>query len=300
MIWVLIRIASSETALLDAISKGECKQYGSLHQLLFIFNYGPDFVERMSEIIEIPFWQDVLKGLKLLFKSSVCNDLSLICSIPLWYNNILRLPIKPSWLNRGITTIGDVLNEKCQIYFLEDFQDRYNLSTNFLEYGGFAMTIKLFLDNREKPGFNVSKPSNCLLNTILCRDVKGVSQLYKSLKGKQSDSLQNICLKWYNKGDITLDPNEVRNSFLATHRIIGDIYLKYTQFRTLHYRFFTNDVLYKCGIKNVDTCSICDTVKDSNFHMLIDCDMVRDLWSSVENWIRSLGMIDYHLTDRKK
>ena len=117
-----------------------------------IFNYGPDFVERMSEIIEIPFWQDVLKGLKLLFKSSVCNDLSLICSIPLWYNNILRLPLKPSWLNRGISTIGDVLNERCQIYSLEDFQDRYNISTNFLEYGGFAMTIKPFLDNKEKPG----------------------------------------------------------------------------------------------------------------------------------------------------
>ena len=27
---------------------------------------------------------------------------------------------------------------------------------------------------------------------------------------------------------------------------------------------------------------------------------VRDLWSKVETWIRSLGMIDYHLTDRKK
>ena len=162
------------------------------------------------------------------------------------------------------------------------------------------MTIKLFLDNREKPRFNVSKPSNCLLNIILCRDIKGVSQLYKYLKGKQSDILQNICLKWYNKGDIALDPNEVRNSFLTTHRMIDDIYLKYTQFRTLHYRFFTNDVLFKCGIKTVDICSICDTVKDSNFHMLIDCNIVRDLWSSVENWIRSLGMIDYHLTDSKK
>ena len=91
----------------------------------------------------------------------------------------------------------------------------------------------------------------------------------------------------------------MRNSFPATHKTIHDIYLKYTQFRTLHYRFFTNDVLLKCGIKNVDTCTLCDTVKDNNFHMLIDCDIVRDLWSRVENWIRSLGMIDYHLTDRK-
>ena len=82
-------------------SEGKWRIFLDIDDFHEIFNYGPDFVERMSEIIEIPFWQDVLKGLKLLFKSSVCNDLSLVCSIPLWYNNILRLPIKPSWLNRG-------------------------------------------------------------------------------------------------------------------------------------------------------------------------------------------------------
>ena len=265
-----------------------------------IFNYGPDFVERMLEIIQIPLWQDVLKGLKLLFKSSVCNDLSLICTTPLWYNDVLRLPIKPAWLKRGITTISDVLNEKGQIYSLEDFQNKYHLYSNFLEYGGFAMTIKYFLDNREKPSTNVSKPSNCLLNILLCRDTKRVSQLYKSLIGKQSDILQNICLKLYTKGDITISPYEVRTSFLSTHRMIDDIYLKYTQFRTLHYRFFTNDVLVKCRIKDNETYSICDIDNDRNFHMLIDCIRVRDLWSKVETWIRSLGMIDYHLTDRKK
>ena len=124
--------------------------------------------------------------------------------------------------------------------------------------------------------------------------------MYKSLIGKKSDILQNICQKWFTKGDIIISPYEVRNSFLSTHRMIDDIYLKYTQFRTLHYRFFTNDVLFRCRIKNNDTCSICDNDNDSNFHMLVDCLRVRDLWSKVETWIRSLGMIDYHLTDRKK
>ena len=34
--------------------------------------------------------------------------------------------------------------------------------------------------------------------------------------------------------------------------------------------------------------------------MLIDCVKVRELWTKVERWIQSLGMVDYHLTDRKK
>ena len=281
-------------------SQGKWRVFLDMEDFHDIFNYGPDFVERMLEIVQIPFWQDVLKGLKLLFKSSTCNDLSLICTTPLWYNDVLRLPIKPVWLKRGITTISDVLNENGQIYSLEDFQDKYNLTSNFLEYGGFAMTIKFFLDNREKPSVNVAKPTNCLLNIILCRDTKGVSQLYKSLIGKQSDILQKICQKWFTKGNITINPYEVRTSFLSTHRMIDDVYLKYTQFRTLHYRFFTNDVLVKCRIKDDAICSMCGNDNDSNFHMLVDCSRVRGLWSKVETWIRSLGMIDYHLTDRKK
>ena len=257
-------------------------------------------IERMSEIIQLPFWQNVLDGLRLLFKSAVCKELSLVSSTPLWYNNILRLPIKPNWLRMGITTISDVLNDRCQFFSLEEFQSRYNLNTNFLEYGGFVLTLKLFLDNSEKPSINVTRPQNCLLNTILCRDLKGVSLLYKTLISKRGDILQNICQKCYNKGDIILDPYEVKNSLLKTNRMIDDVHLKYTQFRTLHYRYYTNDVLVKCRIKESDNCSICGIDKDSNHHMLIACDRVQGLWSNVEAWIRSLGMINYHLTDRKK
>ena len=34
--------------------------------------------------------------------------------------------------------------------------------------------------------------------------------------------------------------------------------------------------------------------------MLIDCAIARDLWTQVERWIRSIGMRDYILTDRRK
>ena len=82
--------------------------------------------------------------------------------------------------------------------------------------------------------------------------------------------------------------------------MVDDVCLRYTQFRTLHYRYFTNDELVKCRFKDDDTCSMCSSEKYSNFHMLIDCVIVQNLWSKVESWIQSLGMVDYHLTVRKK
>ena len=281
-------------------SNGKWKVFLDIEDFHEIFNYGPDYVERMVEIIDLPFWQDVLSGLQILYKSSVCNELSVVCLTPLWYNNSLRLPIKPGWLKKGITTISDVLNENCLSLSLEEFQEKYGISSNFLEYGGFTLTLKLFLDVREKPSFNVTRPANCLLNSILCRDLKGVSRLYKSLLGKRNDITTNICQKWYDKANTILSTYEVRNSFILTNRLIDDIYLKYIHFRTLHYRFFTNDVLVKCKILSDDTCSICKLEKDSNYHMLIDCVKVRELWTEVERWIQTLGMVDYHLTDRKK
>ena len=41
------------------------------------------------------------------------------------------------------------------------------VSPNFLEYGGFALTVKLFMDNLEKAAFNLTRPANSLLYSIL-------------------------------------------------------------------------------------------------------------------------------------
>ena len=67
-----------------------------------------------------------------------------------------------------------------------------------------------------------------------------------------------------------------------------------------HYRYFTNDLLFKCKITADDNCSLCQNSKDSNYHMLIDCRSTRNLWSQVERWIQSISTDDYNLTDRRK
>ena len=87
---------------------------------------------------------------------------------------------------------------------------------------------------------------------------------------------------------------------MKTNVLIDDIYLKYIQFRTLHYRFYTNDLLLKCGISDTDICSQCKTDKDNNSHMLLYCTLSIVLWDQVENWTRNLGMENYNLSARRK
>ena len=46
----------------------------------------------------------------------------------------------------------------------------------------------------------------------------------------------------------------------------------------MFYRFYTNDMLKKFNIKDTDICDFCNEEIDSNFHMLIDCNIIRSLW----------------------
>ena len=39
----------------------------------------------------------------------------------------------------------------------------------------------------------------------------------------------------------------------------------------LHYRYFTNNLLFQCNISNTGICSLCHIGIDSNCNMLIEC-----------------------------
>ena len=162
------------------------------------------------------------------------------CLTLLWYNPSLRIPWKHQWLKKGISIIGDILDEHNDFLSLEVFQERYEVRTNFLEYGGFILTIKLYLDNKEKTQHNLMRPTNCLISSILSKDSKGVSNLYKYMHTENNKMIANVCIKWFEKADLVLHSFEVKNSFTKTNVLVDDIYLKYIQFRTLHYLILYN------------------------------------------------------------
>ena len=69
--------------------------------------------------------------------------------------------------------------------------------------------------------------------------------------------------------------------------MFDDIYLRYIQFRTLHRRFFTNNILFKMRIKDSPLCTFCNESDDSNEHMLIECGKVKTLWTELDCRSRS-------------
>ena len=48
---------------------------------------------------------------------------------PLWYNHTLQIPIKREWLNKGVFTIWDVVNQMRFPLELKEFEALYEVKT---------------------------------------------------------------------------------------------------------------------------------------------------------------------------
>ena len=179
---------------------------------------------------------------------------------------------------------------------LTEFQAKFQLKTNFLEYGGFCKQIQNFLRYKDFPQSKTPLPRNSYLNIIANKDRKGVSNLYRTLQGRHYNIIEENCEKWNTCDDVDLIPSEISKSFKRHSTLIPDTYAKYVQFRTLHQRFFTNDRLHKMGIKDSPLCNMCETTNDSNAHMILYCEKSIKLWSDVERWINQIGVPNYTLT----
>ena len=166
---------------------------------------------------------------------------------------------------------------------MEEFTDRYGVKTNFLEY--IVYKIKKFLEWRDIPLYCETLLRNSTINSLVNLNRKGCSRLYSKIKDSDDHVLNNIATKWHEKTGLEIESFSLGRSFSKHHINYKDTYLKYIQFRTLHYRFFTNDKLFVMKIKESNLCGMCKSAEDSIEHMLLFCECSIQLWMEVRNWI---------------
>ena len=163
----------------------------------------------------------------------------------------------------------------------------------------FCKVIKDYLGHKDLPMHNPIDPVNSYLNVGLSLDKKkGVSDIYRIMLGKNNNILVETSGKWNEKMNLSISSFSIGRSFKKISTI-DDTDLRYIKFRTLHRRFYTNNILYKVGIKDSEMCSLCKTKKDSNEHMLLLCEVSNLIWTYVESWIRDIGIDEYTISDEK-
>ena len=278
-------------------SKANWTNFPDYFEFREICSYGKNYIDRIYDITDNPFWKNVLDAIIYLWDTNRMITPENTLLSPLWLNHILQIPIKRSWKERGINIVNDVLDNNRQNMSLEDFQTTYNIQTNFLEYGAFCWKICNYMRRSVFIDGTTVYPCNSYLNVILSKDKKGVSNIYKQLLGKNDNIITNACTKWSDKISSRIDFFSMRKSFNKI-QMVDDVYLRYIQFRTLHRRFYTNDKLFKMKIKESSLCDMCKIDEDSVEHMLIKCSKSRILWRDVEIWLSEVGLADYIIDEQ--
>ena len=222
-----------------------------------------------------------------------------IKNTPIWLNPTFAFPIKRQWFSKGITMVSDFLGVMNVIMPIDLFMETYGLKTNFLEYHDITHRIAKFIKWKDMPLYEEDQPKNGSLNMFLNQTVKGVSKMYSQMKTTSSSVLDTAVDKWCANSELDFNNFDLSRSFQKHHLIYNDTYLKYIQFRTLHHRFFTNEKLFKMGIKISDQCGFCRSHIDSIEHMFLDCEIVVQLWNEVQEWIHALGMNNYNLSQSR-
>ena len=123
------------------------------------------------------FWRDVLNSLKLLSNNDSIIIPENVLHTPIWYNYRLGLPIKREWIGKGKYIVFGVVNDMRVPPFIDEFEDKYGINTNVLEYGEFCIKINDFSYCYEKSLYTPVTPRNCMLNMILSLDKRSVSNI---------------------------------------------------------------------------------------------------------------------------
>ena len=94
--------------------------------------------------------------------------------------------------------------------------------------------------------------------------------------------------RWYEKLDKidSLDIVQYINLFKNIYKTTRDVKLRNFQYRLLLNKVFTNDILYKWGKVNTNTCEICnDNSKQTTVHLLYECKQAQSLWKAWQSLV---------------
>ena len=247
-----------------------------------VFLYGPDILEKLKETTSNKFWLDVIGSPKVLWQTEAVMGKTFIKNTPIWLNPVFSVPINRQWFKKGVSTVSDFLGTMNVMLPMDKFMETHSVKTNFLEYHFITEKIKHFIEWKDMPIFEEEAPRNSSLNNFLNQTKKDVSKIYSQMKQSSAHVLDTAVAKWCEKNDFDFNSFEFGRSFHKHHLLYKDTYLKYIQFRTLHHRFYTNEKLFKMGIKKSSLCGFCNESTDSIELMFLECEYSQGLWDSIK------------------
>ena len=205
----------------------------------------------------------------------------------IWNNTKIHIQKRPfiwtHWYNLGIETVEDLIDENGSLLTYEQLCTRTNAKVPFTEYHGLIQSIP-------------TKWIDCLKSAndapfhdwyeILSQSPKKAKTLYWNLNAEDL-LLRSTVHKWEKdeSDNIKVSEQELKGYILNVYKITNYPKARSFQYRLLTKALITNIKLAKWKIKSFDTCSFCNTSKESFKHLFQDCQLVQSFWERISKWL---------------
>ena len=203
-------------------------------------------------------------------------------------------------------SIRDLLNSNGQLLSFQEFNNKYDCNTNFLQFYQVTSAIPKYLilikaRNTELLENELYTRNNFLFqlddSTQLQRDNAKTRDFYVLLKWKIHTVRQTGPMNWNSKTN--LNDNAWKKIFTSLKSICKETKLKEFQFKLIHRIVVTKKELHRCGIKTDDECLYCGE-KDSIDHTFLNCRFVKTFVNNVIDWFKAANNSQFAPTIEEK
>jgi hypothetical protein len=203
----------------------------------------------------------------------------------IWYNSNILINKEPfcnkKLLTKGLMYIQDLFDAEGLPLTVDTLKTKYECNINILHVYSILSAIP-------KPWKNILKLKLPLSNIIysvtkICNIRKVCSYVYPNILEKYQNVKSGQCTvqRWNKMLQGNLELEELQNKFNQTFFATISNKLRSFQFRFLHCALATNILLYKCGHKNSDMCTFCDSEKETPLHLFWSCKISQIFWYNV-------------------
>ena len=246
------------------------------------------------------FYADILAIWRKIRDNKLENKAEVIDQM-IWYNKYLKIDNKilicNSFIKKGITKIGDLLNDNDRFKSFQEVVDQYGIEEKyFLYYSGLIKSIPQSwkdtinrvesLDNHEKLYINIDNQRYDFLSI----DIK---RIYECLVNQKS-SVSAAVMKYSNQFDI--DSDKWKEIYTLPHNINISNKAKELQYKIIHGYIATNKKLFQMKLISSPRCNFCNLYTQDCQHLFFECLETKNMWLNIQRWLKEDYNVEYDFT----
>ena len=261
-----------------------------------IFLFGDMYLENLVKTCTNEFWKDVILSFQALYTNMWGAENVIHNTMPIWFNTKISTYFNKEWFEKGIIFVNDLFIEG-NFVTVEYLQNTIGVKCNFLGHANIkAKVMKL---NGKVNTINLRPLLPDVLKIVQING-NGCQNIYNFIHKKSDNIITSLKEKWEQLLNDEVSEKEIQNAFTITQKTPKCVYNRYVQFKILHVRLNTRQLLHKMRILDTKECIYCKNVVDTTVHALLECPESANIWRQVELWLRQHINRSIKISDKEK